>query len=78
MGTLLEAIGFHELASLDQLFLSGRITKPFANELMLPERAPLVGSIGQEKDFQQLRFRFFPSDGIELYRTLDWLREIER
>jgi hypothetical protein len=77
MGALLEAIGFHELTSLGQLFLEGRITKPFANELILPERAPLVGSVGQEEEFQQLRFRFFPSNGIELYKTLDWLRDIE-
>jgi hypothetical protein len=77
MGALLEAIGFHELTSLGQLFLEGRITKPFADELILPERAPLVGSVGQEEEFQQLRFRFFPSNGIELYKTLDWLRDIE-
>jgi hypothetical protein len=77
MGTLLEAIGLHELASRNQIFLSGRITKPFANELILPERTALVGAIGREKDFHQLRYRFFPSNGIELYRTLDWLRKIE-
>jgi hypothetical protein len=34
--------------------------------------------IGEQENFLQLRYLFFPSDGIELYRMLDWVRRIER
>jgi hypothetical protein len=78
MGTLLEAIGLDELASRKQVFISGRITKPLESELILPERTALVGVIGEQQSFQQLRYRFFPSNGIELYRMLDWVRATER
>ena len=61
----------------DLMGLLARVSKAFEDEHNLPERRDVVGRLGAEKDFKQIRYRFFPFSGIEFYNMLDWVSETE-
>ncbi|MCZ6785220.1 MAG: hypothetical protein O7G30_18120 [Proteobacteria bacterium] len=74
MASLLQSIDFDELLESGQLVVAGRITKPFEDELNLPERRDLVGRLGKAEPYAETRYPLFPFDGVELYHMLDWAR----
>jgi hypothetical protein len=77
LATLLEQSGVAELIERDEIAIKARVSKAFEDEHNLPERRDVVGRLGREKDFAQIRYRFFPFGGIELYNMLNWVSETE-
>jgi hypothetical protein len=77
LATLLQQSGVAELIERGEVSIGARVTKAFEDEHNLPERRDVVGRLGAEKDFKQIRYRFFPFDGIELYNMLNWINETE-
>jgi hypothetical protein len=77
LATLLEQSGVAELIERDEIAIQARVSKAFEDEHNLPERRDVVGRLGAVKDFKQVRYRFFPFGGIELYNMLNWVSETE-
>ena len=79
LGTLREQIAEAEaeLIERDEIAIRARVSKAFDDEHNLPERRDVVGRLGREEDFEQIRYRFFPFGGIELYNMLNWVSETE-
>ena len=77
MASLLEAINLEELIENEEIFLQARITKPFEDEMNLPERRQVVGQLGRRKDYVDIQYGFAPFDEIELYNMLDWVHETD-
>jgi hypothetical protein len=77
LATLLEQAGMAELIERNQIAVQARVSKAFEDEQNLPERRDVVGRLGTVKDFRQVRYRFFPFGGIELYNMLNWVSETE-
>ena len=77
LATLLEQSGMAELIERGEISIGARISKAFEDQHNLPERRDVVGRLGAEKDFKQIRYRFFPFGGIDLYNMLNWVNETE-
>jgi hypothetical protein len=77
LATLLEQSGVAELIERNEIAIEARVSKAFEDEHNLPERRDVVGRLGSEKDFKQIRYRFFPFGGIEFYNMLSWVSETE-
>jgi hypothetical protein len=77
LAALLEQSGMAELIERNEIAIKARVSKAFEDEHNLPERRDVVGRLGSEKDFKQVRYRFFPFSGIELYNMLNWVSETE-
>ena len=77
LATLLEEAGIGELAERGELVVRSRIFTAFDDQSNLPERRDVVGRLGADRPFEPLEYRLFPFGGIDLYRMLDWVKEIE-
>jgi hypothetical protein len=77
LSTLLEQSGAAELIARGQLGVDARVTKAFEDEQNLPEDRDVVGRLGPEPKLEEVRYRFFPFTGIELYNMLNWVSETE-
>jgi hypothetical protein len=77
LATLLEQSGVAGMIERDEIAIKARISKAFEDEHNMPERRDVVGRLGAERDFKQIRYRFIPFGGIEFYNMLDWVSETE-
>jgi len=77
LATLLEQSGVARMIERGEIAIKARISKAFEDEHNMPERRDVVGRLGAEKDFKQIRYRFFPFGGVEFYNMLDWVSETE-
>ena len=77
LATLLEQGGVSEMLEQGEVAIEARVSKAFKDEHNLPERRDVVGRLGTEKKFGQIRYRFFPFGGIEFYNMLNWVSETE-
>ena len=67
-------IGFEELLERDAIFATGSIGRVLDQEINLPERRTVVGERGKPDELRETKYRFFPTNGLDLYHMLDWMR----
>jgi hypothetical protein len=77
LATLLEQSGVARMIEQNEIVIEARVSKAFEDEHNLPERRDVVGRLGAEEDFKQIRYRFFPFGGVEFYNMLNWVSETE-
>ncbi len=72
LASLLRQADTQKLVEQGALHVEGRITRAFEDEMNLPERSDMVGSLGTRRDFARTQYKFFPFTGLELYNMLNW------
>jgi hypothetical protein len=77
LATMLEQSGVEDLVDADAMRVDARFKKAFKDEQNMPDGRDVVGRLGERPRFEQVRYRFFPFDGIDLYNMLNWVSETE-
>ena len=77
LSTMLEAVGVSDLADRKAIVINARVSKAFEDQHNLPERRDVVGRIGSDLGFEAIDYQLFPFAGIDFYKMLDWVSEIE-